>query len=334
VSRKPNAAREYISGLATEDGRRSQHSALRVLARLLTGNPSSDPYRISWQRLTFVKANRIRAALLQREYAPSTANRLLTALRRTLRTAWRLGLMSQEDFARAADLEPIRGKADLAGRALDGEEVEALYRSCLEDGSALGARDGAAIALMHAAGLRRGEAAELEVEGVDRATGELAVTGKGRKFRRTYLGEGLGWVMAWIDARGDAPGPLLQQVRNGLVIDRPTPLSAQALCDIVSRRAKAAGIERVTPHDLRRTFATELLDVGDVLMVQKLLGHASADTTGRYDRRELAKMRALQGRLRVPRPPHGSPPVTMKRSGPGPGDPGAGAGKMKEEEEG
>ncbi len=301
MKRKPNAAREYVATLGTVDGRRSQHSALRVLARLVTGNEHSDPYRISWQRLTFLTTSRVRAALIERGYAAPTANRLLTALRRTLRMAWRLGLMSQDAYARAADIDGVRGSPALAGRALSTGEVEALYRSCAAD-SVRGLRDGAAIALLHAAGLRRREAADLPVSAVDRATGAVVVQGKGRKVRQSYLGDGLEWVEAWLAARGDADGPVLQQVRAGRVIQRPVPLSAQAVFDLVQRRAKAAGVVGITPHDLRRTFATELLELGDVLLVQALLGHESADTTGRYDRRGEARKRSLQGRLRVPRP--------------------------------
>ena len=301
--RKPNSVRAYLtSDMKTASGKRTQLSALRIAARTLNDNPQSDPLRLAWHRLTFQRVARLQERLLELGYAVPTVNRILGAVRGVLRSAWRLGLMSADAFARATDLKRVRGSAALAGRVLDTDEISALYGCCRADAGPRGARDGAAIALLHAAGLRRREAASLPAGAINLESGEVEVTGKGRKHRVTYLGDGLPWVKDWLDWRGGEPGPLLHEVRAGRVVHRVRPLSAEAIWNVVHRRAKAAGLERITPHDLRRTFATRLLEAGDVLLVQKLLGHESADTTGRYDRRDLAKMRELQGRLRVPRP--------------------------------
>jgi integrase len=72
-------------------------------------------------------------------------------------------------------------------------------------------------------------------------------------------------------------------------------MSSQAIYDALLKRASAARIPSLSPHDLRRTFASDLLDVsGDVSAVQKLLGHANVQTTMRYDRRgEVAKRKAV-----------------------------------------
>lgn len=73
-------------------------------------------------------------------------------------------------------------------------------------------------------------------------------------------------------------------------------MTDQALYARLDRRRKATGMKRFTPHDLRRTYSSGMIDAGaDVLVVQKLLGHAHVSTTSRYDMRdEAAKRRAVE----------------------------------------
>ena len=84
---------------------------------------------------------------------------------------------------------------------------------------------------------------------------------------------------------------------------RITRLLGESVAYIVKRLHQAAGVDHISPHDLRRSTVTHLLDAGvDVLTVQKLAGHADASTTARYDRRgEHAKRRAVR-QLSIPLP--------------------------------
>ncbi len=89
------------------------------------------------------------------------------------------------------------------------------------------------------------------------------------------------------------PGPLLYRIRKGGHIV-PERLTDQAIWVILEKRLTQARVKPFTPHDLRRTFAGEMLDAGvDLVTVQHLMGHASPVTTSRYDRRdEKSKMEA------------------------------------------
>jgi len=293
-----NPAAVYLSSLGL-GSRRAQACALETLARIASsGRCGAED--LPWHELRYQHTQAIRAHLADR-FAPATANRHLAALRGALREAWRLGLLGVEAYQRAADLEPIRGQRIPSGRALEVGEIRRLFGACEGDASPAGARDAALFALLYGAGLRRAEAAALEVADYDPATGGLRIDGKGSKERMAYVDGGARRAIErWLLVRGGAPGALLCPVdRCGRLEIRG--ISEQAIFAACRRRADEAGIEAFSPHDLRRSFVSDLLDAGaDLPSVQKLAGHANPATTLRYDRRgERAKQRAI-GLLSVP----------------------------------
>ena len=93
----------------------------------------------------------IRSKLVE-EYATSTANKFLSALRGTLKASWQLGQMSAEDYHKAASVGGIKGETVPAGLELSGGEIAALLQACAKDPSPAGARDAAIIALLYACG--------------------------------------------------------------------------------------------------------------------------------------------------------------------------------------
>ena len=162
-----------------------------------------------------------------------------------------------------------------------------------------GRRDRAALALMARAGLRRAELVGLDLEDFrdGLASGTLIVRGKGSKERLVPLTNGvLDAVQDWIRVRGKEPGALLLPVRRGGSIAWGGRLTTSAVWKRLREIARSAGIGDVSPHDLRRTACTALLDAGvDLGTAGKMLGHASVETTKRYDRRdELAMERAAR----------------------------------------
>jgi integrase len=118
---------------------------------------------------------------------------------------------------------------------------------------------------------------------------------KGRKDRSNYLPQAaVRAVEDWLAVRGKAPGPLLYPLDKAKrIITRR--MSEQGVMRALQRRGEKAGIAPFSPHDLRRTFISDLLDAGaDLVTVSELAGHASPSTTSRYDRRgEAAKRQAI-----------------------------------------
>lgn len=284
----------YLAGLAS-GSRRTMLGTLETIAGLAT-NGQTDAQVFPWHQLRHEHTAAIRAALAER-YSPATANKALAALRGVLKAAWRLGLMDGESFQRAADVPAVRGVTLPRGRSLTAGELRALFDTCRADESAAGRRDAALLAVCYGAGLRRSEAAGLELHDYAADSGTLTVRGgKGGKDRLTYVAAGGRQALDdWLAVRGEAEGSLFLRVRKGGTVESEG-VSAQAVYGIMRKRAKQAGIDSFSPHDLRRTFVSDLLDNGaDVSMVQQLAGHSQVTTTQRYDRRpERAKAKAAE----------------------------------------
>lgn len=263
----------YLSSL-TKGSRRTMGKALNVIARLLT-NGQCDALSLDWSKLRYQHTAAIRAVLME-QYAPATANRMLCALRRTLKEARRLRLMSADDYDAAVDLNSVRGDSPLRGRVLKQSEIAALLKVCKNDPSPIGARDAALIGILAGSGIRRSEAVALEVTDFEEETGALQVRhGKGRKFRAVYLPDGATRaVKAWLEVRGNSPGVLLNPIRRGGHIEAKS-MTDQAVMVILRKRAVQAGVATFSPHDFRRTFISNLLEAGaDVLTVSRLAGHS------------------------------------------------------------
>ncbi|MBI2016779.1 MAG: tyrosine recombinase XerC [Candidatus Rokubacteria bacterium] len=148
----------------------------------------------------------------------------------------------------------------------------------LLDAAGAGERERAVLELLYATGLRVSELAGLDLDAVDRAERTVRVVGKGGKERMVpFGGQAARALDAWLAQRGSGAGPLFLNHRG-------RRLGVRSLYDVVRRRARQVGIDRrVSPHTLRHTFATHLLDAGaDLRMLQELLGHSRLSTTQRY----------------------------------------------------
>ena len=156
------------------------------------------------------------------------------------------------------------------------------------------------LALLYGCGLRRSEAVALERDDYD--AGAVTIRrGKGRKERIVYCpAGGREAIDAWIERRGAWSGALLCPVKKGGHVQQRT-MTAQAVLLRLRFLSKRANVTEFSPHDLRRSFVGELLDAGaDISSVQQLAGHASVQTTQRYDRRPEEAKRRTAEMLHVP----------------------------------
>lgn len=294
-----NAAMVYLASLSAT-GRRTMQGALDRIARMMG---YADAWSMPWASLRFEHVTAIRTKLLEDGSKAATVNKYLCAIRGTLKTVWQMGMIDAEHYHRAAAVKSVTGSTLPAGRALGSGELGAMMRAC-QDGTEAGARDAAIIATAYAGGLRRAELAGLEfgdlTDGGEVIT--LRVLGKRSKERLCYLDNGAASALrVWLQVRGSEAGPLFYAGRKGGKINAGQGMTPQAIRDLIDKRAKEAGIDHASPHDLRRSFVSDLLDAGvDISTVAAMAGHSSVQTTSRYDRRgEAAKKRAARS-LHVP----------------------------------
>jgi integrase/recombinase XerC len=293
-----NPVEVYLSGLSAT-GRRSMAQKLRVALAILGHN---DPRDVIWSELKFEGVVAIRTWLADSERSPATINATLAAVRGTVKAAWALGLLSSETYSRIAAVKGLRASRLPSGRALTAGEVAALFDVCFNDESPAGRRDAAILALLLGAGLRRAECADIALSDYDAKEQSVTIRGKGDKQRLMPLGESADQaVRDWLEIRGDWPGPLLSRVRKDSAIQQE-PITAQAIYKALAKRGTQARVARFSPHDLRKTYASGLIDSsgGDISTVSRLLGHASVNTTSIYDRRGEAAKRKVAESLHLP----------------------------------
>jgi integrase len=197
----PSPAESYVAGLAP-GSRRAQAQALVRIARLLGRD---DPRAVAWWKLTPELIDTLRAQLAD-QGAPATVNRVLSALRGTLRAAWRAGMMDAASYHAARDVRGARGSWLPRGRAIGPEELRRLFREIGHERPPMRERDTALVALAYAGGFRRAELVALDVTDYHRDSGRLRVIGKGNKERAVFLANGARDALhAWLRVRGREP---------------------------------------------------------------------------------------------------------------------------------
>jgi site-specific recombinase XerD len=233
------------------------------------------------------------AALSEQRAAPTTVARKLAAQRAFFRTLVERGAID----ANPAELVPAPKRPQRLPRALKGEEVAALLDG-IPAGTPLEQRDRALFELAYACGLRAEELVRLDLGAVDFDAEQVRVEGKGGKTRVVPVGEhALRALQRYLErARPTLAGG------NGCAALFLSKSGRRLSTSDIRRRLRvwarlAATRAGVSPHWLRHSFATHLLDGGaDLRAIQELLGHASLSTTQIYTRVESKRLRSTYAR--------------------------------------
>jgi len=230
--------------------------------------------------LAQVTADHIRsylAELMKKGQARATVQRRLSAIKAFFR--YRETTIGEPSPARS-----IRSPKNMRGlpSILQQDEVRRLIELAPGDSSVAAARDRAIFETLYSAGLRVSELVGLNWRDIDEELGMVMVrSGKGNKDRLVPLGEpALDALLTWRRAMPiawESDGPVIVNLRGGRLTTRSVQM-------ILQSRIAAAGIAtNVTPHGLRHSFATHMLNNGaDLRSIQEMLGHASLATTQRY----------------------------------------------------
>jgi integrase/recombinase XerC len=236
-----------------------------------TLGPGSDPTQVDSRRLRSYMV-----WLNSQGYAPATVARRLASLRSFYREERRRGAMTTDPSA------PLRNPKQprRLPKPMNVDDVVRLLDS-IEPANDLGVRDRAMFETLYGGGLRVSELVGLDLPDLDLDEGLTRVRGKGRRERIAPIGPAAAlWIAHWIPYRR----PRRMEERAVFLNHRGTRLSTRSVGRLLESRLIALGLDpSSSPHTLRHSFATHLLDRGaDLRSVQELLGHRKLTTTQIY----------------------------------------------------
>jgi integrase len=244
-------------------------------------------------------------------YSPNTINQRLAAIRWYARKIVDLATDYFQDpelaarAARVAQVQDVKGETDEAGRYIETGELSSLIDACQSDPNrAAGIRDAAIIALAWSTGIRRESISRIELSDLTpREDGyDLKYTGKGNRYGKAFIDDGAANALTdWIRIRGTQPGRVFCPVNKSGKVDPTGKLSGEAIRKLLLKREKNAGIDHMTTHDFRRTFATNLWNAGiDGVTIQRLMLHSNQNQTAKYNRAPEKLQRRAVKVLHVP----------------------------------
>jgi len=165
-------------------------------------------------------------------------------------------------------------------RFLNQTEIEQLLLTP-DTSTETGLRDRALLELMYACGLRVSEAANVKIYDIDLDAGILTTTGKGSKTRRVPVGaSAVEWIRSYLVQRRKKENIEIDRL---FVTSAGRPINRQGIHALIAEYADKCGLEGVSPHTIRHSFATHLVqNNADIRSVQQMLGHADISTTQIY----------------------------------------------------
>jgi integrase/recombinase XerD len=243
----------------------------------------------AWHDVDSTRIRSYLATLRRKGLAPRSVARHAVTLRRLFRFLESEGLVKENPMPKLL----LAGARKLP-QTLSADDIRKLLGQP-DPSELLGARDQAMLELLYATGLRVSELVQLQTQRVSFQGDYLTVKGKGSKMRAVPFGR---WAREKLSTYMSQVRPRLLKGKSSsfVFINRSgKPLSRQGFWKLMRRYALVAGIDkRVTPHTLRHSFATHLLEGGaDLRSVQSMLGHADISTTQIYTHVDGARLKAV-----------------------------------------
>jgi integrase len=272
-----HAKTAVLNSLTSASGQRTYDHAIREFVAWYCSEP-----RLAFNRTVVL---RYRIHLEQRKYAPATINLRLAAVRRIAYEAADAGLLSPELAAGIRRVKGVRRIGVHLGNWLTPEQGRRLLESATPM-TAREFRDHAMVAMLIGCGLRRAELLALCLESIQQREEHWVIAdlvGKGGHVRTVPIPN---WVKrtvdAWMTAAAITHGRVFRAINKASRV-WGDGMSPKVLWDVVRSAAARAAIDKLAPHDLRRTCARLChLAGGELDQIQFLLGHVSIQTTERY----------------------------------------------------
>lgn len=293
TSKEGSLANQEVGGNSITEGT-SEVTPLGEAGATSENSEAGTPVPTGEKSASWLEAEGLKAYIrqIQEQYSRPTVARKISAIRSFYKYLRREQLID-EDPSKLVRGPKLTRKLP---SCLDREEVVRLLLA--PDMSVLGVRDRALMEVLYATGMRVSELCSLRVQDYNEEGMEMRVTGKGGKERVVLLNQSANaWLRKYLhEFWPKLAGGRLPQPDSPLFVSRQaTRLSSRSVHRVVLKYAKKARINKpITPHTLRHTFATHLLEGGaDLRVVQDLLGHTTINTTQIYTHVSLERLRRI-----------------------------------------
>ncbi|GGO65346.1 tyrosine-type recombinase/integrase [Bowmanella pacifica] len=294
-----NAASPYALylGRLSPNSQRSITSQLKSIAQLLNWSPEDAQER--FHQIDYRQASHIKALLVKQDWSARSINRAMIAIRGIVKTAVLSGLVPEMQSIQLQAIGKVK-HGEHQGNALSPKQVDALFKQLEHERSEIGLRNLCIFALLLGTGLRRSELIALRISDYAPEKHTLHIAkGKGNKSRTVFLPVWTeAYLKTWLQCRGDESGPLINRVYRSGRIAKDKAVTDSGIYALTRKMLRLIGVEGVSPHDLRRTFITRLLQQNvDLNTVRQMAGHADISTTIMYDKRDHEVMQQAAAKL-------------------------------------
>jgi len=266
---------EYLSYLKVEKGlaANSLESYSRDLAKLQTW---ADKNGFELEKLTRQELREWLIDLGQTKLSENSKRRMISSMR----GFYKFLMIDGHIKTNPSDNLDSPQKGFYLPKFLNQSEIETLLATP-DVSTESGLRDRAILELMYASGLRVSEAVNVKLTDIDLESGILTTTGKGSKTRRVPVGSSaVEWLKSYLVLRRRKQNI---EVQNLFLTPLGRPINRQIIYDLVREYAEQCGFQGVSPHTLRHSFATHLIqNRADIRSVQQMLGHSDISTTQIY----------------------------------------------------